>query len=69
MDMAVGVVIVALPGGRRFYKDLLMPLMQRGQQAGFSTMATVNNSVFAIGDFINTVVAFLLVAAAVYFLW
>src|SRR5258708_12895266 len=71
VDMAVGVVIGAafatVVGA--FTKDLLMPLVAAlVGKPDFSAIGfTVNNSVFAIGDFINAVVAFLLVAAAVYF--
>ncbi|OLC92982.1 MAG: mechanosensitive ion channel protein MscL [Acidobacteria bacterium 13_1_40CM_4_58_4] len=52
-----------------FTKDLLTPLI--GAIVGkpdFSAISfTINGSVFALGDFINAAVAFLLVAAAVYF--
>jgi large conductance mechanosensitive channel len=71
VDMAVGVVIGAafatVVGA--FTKDLLMPLVAAlVGKPDFSAIGfTVNNSVFALGDFINALVAFLLVAAAVYF--
>jgi large conductance mechanosensitive channel len=69
--MAVGVVIGAafatVVGA--FTKDLLLPLVAAlvGKPDFSAISFTVNNSIFAIGDFINAVVAFLLVAAAVYF--
>jgi large conductance mechanosensitive channel len=72
VDMAVGVVIGAafatVVGA--FTKDLLTPLITAitGKGGQFSTLSyTVNGSVFAVGDFINAAISFLLVAAAVYF--
>ena len=71
IDMAVGVVIGAAFAAvvSAFTKDLLTPLIAAlAGKPDFSAIKfTVNGSLFAIGDFINTVVAFLLVAAAVYF--
>ena len=51
-------------------KDLLTPLIAAiGGQPDFSAITfTVNNSRFLIGDFINAVVAFLIIAAVVFFL-
>src|SRR5438132_9184928 len=71
VDMAVGVVIGAafacVVG--HFTKALLTPFL--GAIVGkpdFSAISfTVNGSVFALGDFINALLSFLLVAAAVYF--
>ena len=71
VDMAVGVVIGAafatVVGA--FTKDLLTPLIAAlVGKPDFSAIAfTINGSVFALGDFINALVSFLLVAAAVYF--
>jgi large conductance mechanosensitive channel len=72
VDMAVGVVIGAafatVVGA--FTKDLLTPLITAitGGAAQFSSLSfTIRGSVFAIGDFINAAISFLLVAAAVYF--
>ena len=71
VDMAVGVVIGAafatVVGA--FTKDLLTPLIAAiVGKPDFSAIAfTVNGSVFALGDFLNALIAFLLVAAAVYF--
>jgi large conductance mechanosensitive channel len=60
---AFGVVVAAL------VKDLLTPLI--GAIIGtpdFSALTlTVNGSQFLIGDFINAVISFVLVAAAVYY--
>jgi large conductance mechanosensitive channel len=72
VDMAVGVVIGAAFASvvGAFTKDLLTPLITAivGKGGQFSSLSfTVNGSVFAVGDFINSAVSFLLVAAAVYF--
>jgi large conductance mechanosensitive channel len=72
VDMAVGVVIGAAFASvvGAFTKDLLTPLITAivGKGGQFSTLSfTLNGSVFAVGDFINAAVSFLLVAAAVYF--
>ena len=71
VDMAVGVVIGAafatVVGA--FTKDLLTPLIAAliGKPDFSAIGFTMNGSVFALGDFINALVSFLLVAAAVYF--
>jgi large conductance mechanosensitive channel len=71
VDMAVGVVIGAAFATvvNAFTKDLLTPLIAAlAGKPDFSAISfSVNGSVFAIGDFINAAVAFLLVAAAIYF--
>ena len=71
VDMAVGVVIGAAFGSvvTALTKDLLMPLIAAiVGKPDFSAIAfTVHGSIFPVGDFINAAVAFLLVAAAVYF--
>jgi large conductance mechanosensitive channel len=71
VDMAVGVVAGAAFASvvGAFTKDLLTPLIAAvvGKPDFSAISFTINNSVFAVGDFINTAVAFLLVAAAVYF--
>jgi large conductance mechanosensitive channel len=71
VDMAVGVVV----GGAfaavvaALTKDLLTPLIAAlvGKPDFSAIRFTVNGSVFALGDFINALVSFLLVAAVVYF--
>ncbi|HEX4489063.1 MAG TPA: large conductance mechanosensitive channel protein MscL [Terriglobales bacterium] len=71
IDMAVGVVIgaafAAVVGA--FTKDLLTPLIAVlvGKPDFSSIGFTIGQTAFPVGDFINTLVSFLLVAAAVYF--
>jgi large conductance mechanosensitive channel len=71
VDLAVAVVIGAAFGTvvAALVKDLLTPLIAAiVGQPDFSAIAfTVNGSQFLIGDFINAVLAFVLVAAAIYF--
>ena len=64
IGVAFGVVITA------FVKDLVTPLLAAiGGQPDFSSMSfTVNNSKFLYGDFLNELLAFLLIAAVIYFL-
>ena len=71
VDLAVGVVIGAAFGAvvKAFVEDLLTPLIGAiARTPDFSVLKfAVNGSVFAVGDFLNAVVAFMLVAAAVFF--
>ncbi len=71
VDLAVGVVIGAAFGGvvTAFTKDLLTPMIAAViAKPDFSAIQfTVNGSKFMVGDFINAVVAFLIVATAVYY--
>ena len=71
VDMAVGVVIGAAFAGvvGAFTKDLLTPFIAAivGKPDFSAISFTINGSIFALGDFINALVSFLLVAAAVYF--
>jgi large conductance mechanosensitive channel len=71
VDLAVGVVIGAAFGGvvTAFTKDLLTPLIAAivGKPDFSSLGFTIGKTAFPIGDFINAVVSFLLVAGAVYF--
>lgn len=71
LDLAVAVVIGGAFGTvvTALVKDLLTPLIAAVvQQPDFSAVQfTVNGSRFLVGDFINAIVAFVLVAAAVYF--
>jgi len=71
VDMAVGVVIGVAFGNvvTAMVKDLVTPLIGVfGGTPDFSRISfTVNNSQFMIGDFINSLLAFLSVAAVVYF--
>jgi len=71
VDMAVGVVIGAAFASvvGALTKDLLTPLIAALVKApDFSALKwTLNGSTFFYGDFLNTVISFLLVAVAVYF--
>jgi large conductance mechanosensitive channel len=71
VDLAVGVVIGAAFGGvvTAFTKDLLTPLIAAiVAKPDFSAIQfTVNNSKFPVGDFINAIVSFLIIATAVYY--
>ena len=71
VDLAVGVVIGAAFGAMvtAFVKDLLTPLIAAAiGKPDFSALTfTINKSTFLYGDFVNTVVSFLLIATAVYF--
>jgi large conductance mechanosensitive channel len=71
VDLAVGVVIGAAFGTvvTAFVKDLLTPviaaLVRRPDFSGFSF--EVNGTKFLYGDFLNAIISFLLIAAAVYY--
>jgi large conductance mechanosensitive channel len=71
VDLAVAVVIGAAFGAvvAALVKDLLTPLIAAvvGKPDFSAIQFTVNGSKFLIGDFINAVVAFVLIAAAIYF--
>jgi large conductance mechanosensitive channel len=71
VDLAVAVVIGAAFGAvvAALVKDLLTPMIAAivGQPDFSAIVFTVNGSKFLIGDFINAVLAFVLVAAAIYF--
>src|SRR5690349_329168 len=71
LDLAVVVVMGAAFGAvvTALVKDLVTPLIAAiVGKPDFSAIAfTVNNSKFMIGEFINAVVSFVLIAAAVYF--
>src|SRR6202167_4669602 len=72
VDLAVGVVIGAAFGGvvTAFTKDLLTPLIAAiaGKPDFSAIQFTINNSKFPVGDFVNAVVSFVIIAAAVYYL-
>ena len=72
VELAVGVVIGVAFGNviTGFVKDLVTPLIAAiGGQPNFGSLYfTVNNSRFLYGDFINVVLAFLIIAAVIYFL-
>jgi large conductance mechanosensitive channel len=71
IDMAVGVVIGAAFGGvvTAFTKDLLTPLIAAivGQPDFSAISFTIGSTMFPVGDFLNALVSFVLIAAAVYF--
>lgn len=71
VDMAVGIVVGAAFGTvvSAFVKDLLTPLIAAiVKQPDFGKIAfKVNGSQFMIGNFINELISFILVASAVYF--
>jgi large conductance mechanosensitive channel len=71
VDMAVGIVVGAAFGTvvSGFVKDLLTPFIAAlVKQPDFSALTfTLNGSKFLYGDFINALVSFLIVAAAIYF--
>ncbi len=71
VDLAVAVVMGAAFGNvvNAFVKDLLTPLIAAfGGQPDFSALKfTINRSQFLYGDFLNAVISFVLVGAAVYF--
>lgn len=72
VDLAVAVVIGAAFGAvvTALVKDLLTPLIAAiGGQPDFSALSfTINRSTFRYGDFINAVIAFVILAAVIYFL-
>ena len=71
LDLAVAVVVGAAFGAvvTALVKDLITPLIAAivGKPDFSAIVFTINGSKFLIGDFINALVSFLLIAAAVYF--
>lgn len=71
VDLAVGVVIGAAFGTvvNSLVKGLLTPLIAAVvKQPDFSAISfTINGSKFLVGDFVNAIVSFIIIAAAVYF--
>jgi large conductance mechanosensitive channel len=63
IGVAFGVVITA------FVKDLVTPVIAAiGGNPDFSSLSfTINNSKFLYGDFLNALIAFLMIAAVIYF--
>lgn len=72
VDLAVAVVIGAAFGTvvTALVKDLITPLLAAiGGKPDFSGLYfTINSSRFLYGDFINAVISFIIIAAAIYFL-
>ena len=71
VDLAVGIVIGAAFGTvvAALVKDLVTPLVAAlfGKQDFSALYFSVNNSKFLYGDFLNAVLAFLLIALVVYY--
>ncbi len=71
IDLAVGVAVGAAFGAvvTALVKDLLMPLIAAiiGKPDFASLTFALNGSTFLLGDFINALLAFVLIAAAIYF--
>ena len=71
VDLAVAVVMGAAFGAvvTALVKDLITPLIAAifGKPDFSNILFTVNGSKFLVGDFINALVAFILIGAAVYF--
>ena len=71
IDMAVGIVVGAAFGTvvSAFVKDLLTPFIAAVvRKPDFSKLAfTINSSKFMVGDFVNQLISFAIIAAAVYF--
>lgn len=71
LDLAVAVVMGAAFGAvvTALVKDILTPIIAAvvGKPDFSSINFTVNNSKFLIGDFVNAIVSFVLIGAAVYF--
>lgn len=72
LDLAVAVVIGGAFGAvvSAFVKDLLTPLIaSMGGKPDFSSLSfTLNNSRFMYGDFVNSIISFLIIGFAVYFM-
>src|SRR5579883_745677 len=72
VDLAVAVVMGAAFGAvvTALVKDLITPLIAAivGKPDFSGLTFTVNNSTFAYGDFVNALLAFVLIAAAIYYL-
>jgi len=71
VDMAVGIVIGAAFGTvvSSFVKDLLTPFIAAivGKPDFSGIFFQINGSKFLIGEFVNAIISFLLIAAAVYY--
>src|SRR5579862_165486 len=71
VDLAVGIVIGVAFGAvvTALVKDLLTPIVAAiiGKPDFSALKFTINNSTFLYGDFINALIAFVTIAAAVFF--
>lgn len=72
VDLAIGVVIGAAFGGvvTSLVEDVITPIIAAiFKQPDFSTIAiTINGSSIMLGNFINSLLSFVIVAAAIYYL-
>lgn len=72
VDLAVAVVVGAAFNTivQALVRDLITPLIGAlGGQTNFTNFTvTVNNSKFLVGDFLNSLLSFLIISAVVYFL-
>jgi large conductance mechanosensitive channel len=71
VDLAIAVVIGAAFGAvvTALVKDIITPILAIPGKTDFSALKfTIRKSDFLYGDFINTVISFLSIAAAVFFL-
>jgi large conductance mechanosensitive channel len=70
VDLAVAVVIGAAFGAvvQALVKDLITPIIAIPGKSDFSALKfTIRKSTFAYGDFLNSLIAFVSIAAAVFF--
>lgn len=70
VDLAVGIVIGIAFGAvvSALVKDIITPIVTIPGSVSFSNLYfTIGGGTFLIGDFINTVIYFVIVAAAVFF--
>lgn len=71
VDLAIAVVIGAAFGAvvQALVRDLITPIIGIPGKTDFASLTfTINGSVFRYGDFINVVIAFVSIAAAIFFL-
>jgi large conductance mechanosensitive channel len=70
VDLAVGIILGIAFGTvvSGFVKDLLTPLISIPGKVNFESLHfTVNHSVFFYGDWLNDLISFVIIAAAVFF--
>ncbi len=71
VDLAVGIVIGASFGAvvTSFVKDMITPLIAAvGGKTDFSSLSfTIHNSRFLYGDFLNSIISFVILAAIIFF--
>lgn len=70
VDLAVGVVIGAAFGAvvTAFVKDIITPIISIPGTTNFNDLVvTVGGAKFLVGDFINTLISFLVIALVIFF--